>query len=196
MRKYPSKKKDLTYAPTTAAYAIVNNCWSLKRLGIYFSPDGEAFHAPSGLQRYGSGWKSISPTMNIVCFLDSNFKSHRECYEAALKYHTAASLVLVQSSHRSFNESVNKTIPTGMAGLFVYPPKNDKLPLCRKNQWTIHVSIYGKNRRFYLPAWATPGCKVFEGRLLKAAEYCQTEREKGLDVRLFNFDNLNRQYHQ
>lgn len=175
----PTKKKatsvswlDRPIAPTTAAYAVINKCWSKKNISGYFSPDGELYPAPSGLYRGNGRWVSHNVDNVKKSFPDKDYGGYKNSYIVALEHHLTLNPSLVPHRRRKSEERVTKKIPTGTVGVFVQPPKDRSAPLNSKNCWRVLVSdMKGKLKKFSTPVNAYPGTRVFDDALLTAIRY-------------------------
>ena len=170
--------KDNGLSKTTPEYAIVNQCWSMKRFSYYFSPDGERFEAPSGFTRTKNGWRSRDVNGKEICFIDKRYGSYRHSYDAAIAHHTATAPLMQGRKQRRILEKCSKATHVGIAGLYVYPPKDPNKPLDGKNRWKIFTSPVGTTMKMFGFPWnKVPGDSEFEAALSAAAKYCKDVRD-------------------
>jgi len=180
------QKRDNEYAPTTAAYAVVNKRWSKKRFSGYFSPDGDRYDAPSGLTRTATCWKSKDVSGKMTLFNDREYGGYRESHKAAMAHHVSTTPLLNSRRFRTFRERSTKTTHLGVAGLYVYFPKHGDLPLSKTNRWKIFASPAGtRTKNFAVPYNTFPGHPVFDAKLLEAAVYCEKCRDEYFKINAF-----------
>lgn len=163
---------DRPIAPTTAAYAMINKCWSKKNISGYFSPDGELYPAPTGLCRGDGRWISRGVDNVKKVFADKHHGGYKNSYIAALEHHLALNPPLLPYRRRKLKEHVTKKIPIGTAGVFVQPPKDRSAPLSSKNHWRVLVSdMKGNLKKVRSPVNAYPGARAFDEVVLTAIRY-------------------------
>ena len=178
--------KDNELFKTTPEYAIVNQCWSMKRFSYYFSPDGERFEAPSGFSRTNNGWRSHGVDGRVIYFFDKKYGSYHLSYDAAIAHHTATAPLMQGRRQRMILEKCHKTTHVGIAGLYVYPPKDPNRPLSGKNRWRIFTSPVGTIKKAFSFPWnKTPGDSEFDTALTAAAKYCKDVRDTHFSTNSF-----------
>lgn len=187
-----NKKKELdrTYPATSMYYAVANKCWSKKSRNGYYSPFGELYKAPSGLSRATNAWRSDSVDGEYVFFTDNVYGGYRLSYKAALDHHLRMNPALNPMCRRFEREKSCKSTPTGVPGLFIYPPKNSDLPLSGTNCWKIFAKAGNMRlKQFYTKPHLVPGDVEFDKQYLAASIYCELGRKKYIEKNKFVKEN-------
>ena len=170
--------KDNSLFKTTSEYAILNRRWSKKRFSYYFSPDGEKFEAPSGFTRIKNAWRSRDVDGRSIHFFDKRYGGYHLSYEVAITYHTAIAPVMEGGRQRIIPERRHKTTRVGIAGLYVYPPKDPNKPLSAKNRWKIFAAPCSTALKMFSFPWnKVPGDIEFDAVLITAVKYCKDVRD-------------------
>ena len=192
MAKTIKKDSNLDFNPVTAAYAMYYRCWSKKYLGGYFSPEGERFQVPSGIQRNGGGWvarrygKVDGDKIESYSFRDIAYGGAAEALKAAVSKLVEINEIVLEGNRRLYlKERSTKVNKVGERCLFIYPP-DDSVPRSSSNRWRIIIKVAETTVDFTLSAESEPGWPEFDRTFDQAMKRAKQMNADFIKKRLFN----------